>query len=121
MLILLKWPVTAIKAIFEDNIDNKDLLPPLIEVHIPKLCYITFKPGGGGVGHKILMIAEDNLKLAVYWIQHQISVSQPWDLADIDTNVLNNMCQQRDLKGQISLRHLAPQTSMSRTGQRRLN
>ena len=93
MLVLFKWSATAGKATSEDEIDNKDLLPPLTEIHITKLCYVMCKTGGGAAGHKVSMIAEDNLRLAVYWIQHQIDVSRSWDLADIGTGVLNKMSQ----------------------------
>ena len=68
MLVLLKWSIMATKAISRDEIDNKDLIPPLTEIHITKLCYITRKPGSREAGHKVSMIVKDNLKLAVYWI-----------------------------------------------------
>ena len=108
MLVLFKWSATAGKATSEDEIDNKDLLPPLTEIHITKLCYITRNPGSREAGHKVSMIAKDNLKLAVYWIRHQIRVSWSWDLMDIDTDVLNVMCQKRDLEGHISEAHIPP-------------
>ena len=77
MLVLLKWSIMATKAISRDEIDNKDLIPPLTDIHITKLCYITRNPGSREAGHKVSMIAKDNLKLAVYWIRHQFHVSWP--------------------------------------------
>ena len=78
-------------AVSEDKIDNKDLLPSLTETNITKLCFIMCKVGGKENGHKVLMIDEDHLKLAVYWVQHQIRISQPWDLTAIGATILGSM------------------------------
>ena len=74
LLVRLKWSESAAAAIFEDEIDNKDLLPSLTKTNITKLCSITRKPGCRENGHKVSMIAKDNLKLAVYMVQHQIRI-----------------------------------------------
>ena len=75
LLILIKWSDATATSVSEDEINNKILPPQLSKAHITKLCPIVRKPGGGEDGHKVLMIAEDNLKLAVYWVQHQIRIS----------------------------------------------
>ena len=69
MLITLKWSEAVAKTVSEDKIDNKDLLPSLTKATITTLYSITRK------GHKVLIIAEDHLKLAMYWVQHQIRIS----------------------------------------------
>ena len=75
LLILIKWSDATATSVSEDEIDNKVLLPQLSKAHITKLCYIVSKLGGRVDGHKVSMIAEDNLKLAMYWVQHQIRIS----------------------------------------------
>ena len=65
MLILLKWSIVFAKAVSEDAIHDKELLSLLTGIHITKLCYIMCKLGVGAAGHKVSMIAKDNLKLAV--------------------------------------------------------
>ena len=75
IIILLEWSENALTTVPEDEIDNKELLLSLSDTNIPKLCSITCKPSGGADGNKVLMIAEDNLKLAMYWVQHQIRIS----------------------------------------------
>ena len=75
MLVVLKWSEATAGTVSEDEINNKDLLPSLTKANITKLCSITRKPGGGKQGHNVSMIAKDYLKLAVYWVQHQIRIS----------------------------------------------
>ena len=65
-LIAIKWSEAAAGTISEDEIDTKELLPFLTVINISKLCSIPRKPGGGDAGHKVSMIAEDNLQLSVY-------------------------------------------------------
>ena len=100
-LIAIKWSEAAAGTISEDEIDTKELLPFLTVTNISKLCSITRKPGGGDAGHKVSMIAEDNLQLSVYWIRHRIRISRTWDLTHITPSILSLMSQQRDLEGQI--------------------
>ena len=66
MLVIIKWSEVTAKTVSEDEIDNKALLPSLSEANITKLCSITRKLGGGEQGHKVSMVAEDHLKIAVY-------------------------------------------------------
>ena len=101
LLICLKWSELAAATVFENEIDNKSLLPFLTKANITKLCSITCKLGGGADGNKVSMIAEDQVKLMVYWVRHRICISQPWDLTTIDPAVLGIMSQQYDLEGQI--------------------
>ena len=44
----------------------------------------------------------------MYWVRHQIRISQPWDLTTIDLDVLGEMSQQCDLKGQTPEVHIPP-------------
>ena len=66
LLILLKWSEPASTTVSKDEINNKELLPSLSRTNTTKLCSITHKPGEGQDGNKVSMIAEDNLKLAMY-------------------------------------------------------
>ena len=97
-LIAIKWSDAAAGTISEDEIDTKELLPFLTVTNISKLCSITRKPGSGDAGNKVSMIAEGNLQLSVYWIQHRIRISRTWDLTHITPSTLSLMGQQRDLE-----------------------
>ena len=79
-LITIKLSEAAAGTISEDEIDTKELLTFLTVTNISKLCSITRKSGGGEQGHKVSMIAEDNLQLLVYWIRHHIRISRAWDM-----------------------------------------
>ena len=70
ILVRLKWSELGAAAISDDEIDSKDFLSSLTKADIAKLYFITRKPGGREYGHKVSMITEDHIKLALYWAQH---------------------------------------------------
>ena len=77
LLIAIKWFDSAAGTISEDEIDTKEQLPYLtVSNMLSLLCYMTRKPGGGEAGHKVSMIAEDNLQLSMYQIRHHIRISR---------------------------------------------
>ena len=79
----------------DQGIDSLDEIRTLDDDKSENLCRILWRPGGttgagGGAdpGVKVSARAEDNLKLAIYYVKHQDRVSRSTDIGQITLVVI---------------------------------
>ena len=96
---------TAITAADQQDIGDLEELRFLTDTEVENLCKVIRRPGGTindaagnpvpNPGIPVTLRAENNLKLAAYFLRHRKRVSRPVVAADI---TLVNVCTLRDLR-----------------------
>ena len=101
----------AATAIVDDQgIDDLDELRVLKDDEIGNLCKVVRRPGGTmndgngnpipATGNPVSFRAENNIKLAAYWLRHQVRVSRETATADITLASVRSTRHLRDLEAQ---------------------
>jgi hypothetical protein len=86
----------------DQGIDSVDELRNLDDDKASNLCRVLRRPGGTNAagaadpGTKVSARAEDNLKLAIYYVKHQDRVSRTVNIGDITLTNVRKLIKQRD-------------------------
>lgn len=99
----------AAQAITGDQgIDSIDELKVLSDAEVENLCKVVRRPGGTvpnpadaanplpNNGHQVSLRAENNLKLACYYVRHRNRINRPTDAAGITLNNVRGLRHLRD-------------------------
>ena len=99
LIIRIKWPTEAADAFVEEQeIDNIATLSYLNKDMAIALYHTLCKPGRSDNGIKLSVIAEETLKLLLYFTKHCDQISHSARLNDIKISHLRALMTQRDLK-----------------------
>ena len=88
----------------DQGIDSVDELRNLDDDKASNLCRVLRRPGGTNAagaadpGTKVSARAEDNLKLAIYYVKHQDRVSRAVNVGEITLTNVRKLIKQRDTK-----------------------
>ena len=86
----------------DQGIDSVDELRNLDDDKASNLCRVLRRPGGTNAagaadpGTKVSARAEDNLKLAIYYVKHQDRVSRAVNVGEITLTNVRKLIKQRD-------------------------
>ena len=75
----------------DQQIDSMEELKILEDDDCENLCKIIRRPGGGAAGHQVSNAAENNLKLAAYFLRHRERISRATTIADIGLDLVREM------------------------------
>uniref|UniRef100_A0A7S2SL59 Uncharacterized protein n=1 Tax=Eucampia antarctica TaxID=49252 RepID=A0A7S2SL59_9STRA len=113
MLERIGFTQAAVTLITGDRgVDSIDELEALSEEMANNLCRVIRRPGGTGdaetsdPGTKVSPRAEENLKLTIYYIKHQVRVFRDVVLGNITLSSIRKLINQRDTEKS----HVDPET-----------
>ena len=99
LIVRIKWPTEAADAFVEEHeIDDIATLSYLNKDMAIALYHTLCKPGRSDNGIKLSVIAEETLKLLLYFTKHCDQISHSARLNDIKISHLRALMTQRDLK-----------------------
>ena len=100
----IRWTTAAAMAFTEDQgIDNLIELRCLTDDKPKRTASVIRKPGGGENCSKISAVAEDCLKLAVYYTKHKDRIMKPLAVTNVNLDPIRAIIRQHDLKVSASI------------------
>jgi len=95
----MKWPEAAVDALVdEQGIDDLSTLRYLTEELGTALCRTLRKPGGGEDGVSLSVLAEETLKMILFFIKHRDRVSRTTKLDKVQLSDVRGLAPQRKLE-----------------------
>ena len=97
-------PKAAKLLIREQGLDSPDRLRLLSDKNVDDICNVMRKPGGKNAnrmpdrGQQVLVIAQENLKLAAFLFHHRWKCTIDWEIMEVDEGTVCLLAGQKKLK-----------------------
>ena len=103
----------------EQGLDNSDSLRVLTNKNVNDICNVVRKPGSKNAnmtpnrGQQVLVIAQENLKLAAFLFHHRWRCTLDWEITEVDEETVCLLAGQKKLKVEYKDPNMLPKINKS--------